>query len=1143
MWSDARATGGRLFLRATIECRVETQFGDEVVCCGSTEQLGMWQPERAIRLATDESIFPIWRCEPLLLCADEIEFKFVVIRKGGAIEWEPLPNNRRVPNARALENLQIAVDWGSPSAPTFAVPGPQIASPAPGGVSSASGESASRNLPPVSVAPAADTPDPSLVERLLVVMHHLPLLLTQEPGGQWHVEWDESSLLATSVQGGRHLLGALHLEVIFVGLPRVQVPPTAEKQVAEACSKLNCVPVFMPAPLRNDGRKVGFASQVLWPLLHNQLPDRHAGDEGGDGTVVARMWQAYIATNEAFAATVRATLRPGDMVWIQNFHLLLLPAKLREPAEDSASSGSPRDLLVSIFLHTPFPSPEIWRVVPFCKELLQGMLAANVVGFHLFEYARHFMTSCRRLLGLGENVGAGPVGGVLSINLVNRLCTITVSHVGIDRDVTLHRLRQSEVDDKLAALKQRCNPDNRKVIGGVEMLNPLQVRSPSHLPAFTLTFARLRSPSHTFARLLNPLQGASLKLLAYEELLRNYPMWRSRLVMVQVCLPDPSRKEHSQAMSKEMRETAARIHAAFGPEALHYLELGVELETWSVNDRLALFRLCDMYLNCAMRDGLNLLPFEYVLTKSSQQPTSDGIAVLSEFVGCAHVLNGAIRINPFNLEHVVEQIDLTLAMSSQERAARLAKDYNFVRSHSTSSWLKVAVNDMRSVRRTISNSSPSARRTLALSSWPRGARPGEALPKTSPKQVAHMYHAATRRVILLGLDGTLIEQEQVIEHLKLFHDFQGSSAQLSPAALRTLAALAADPKNVVYVISGRTSSDMHATLGHIPGLGLVSELGYLHYSPCPHAGFGDSPAHARLSSDAGAHPLASSPDSPGSPGYFVPIDDPDDDDDDDGDEEGYGMSSPRHAVKKAAAPREGHTPDAWRNSSRRQSGSGVSSEVHPPPGWNQLLETLAPVPQDWREVTCRVIREYTVRTNGAYERGQSSAVQWFYHDADPDFGLLQARFLTAALRDKLSGYGVSIMHAHDKGLVEVRRAGVNKGAAADILLSKADHAAPVDFLLCIGDDDDDEFMISATTARAGAPGFRERLHGRLFTVTVGNRASSHAQCVASDAAEVLGLLEMLTDEKEIIASPGRAGPQSPAVPRGSPRAMMPEWRE
>jgi trehalose-6-phosphatase len=735
------------------------------------------------------------------------------------------------------------------------------------------------------------------------------------------------------------------------------------------------------------------------------------------------------------------------------------------------------------------------------------MLAANVVGFHLFEYARHFMTSCRRLLGLGENVGTGPAGGVLSINLVTRSVTITVSHVGIDRDVTLHRLRQADVESKLSVLKARCNPSNRKVIGGVEMLNPLQ--------------------------------GASLKLLAYEELLKNYPMWRSRLVMVQVCMPDPARAETSHAMSTEMRATAARIHAAYGPESLHYLELGVELEAWTVNDRLALFRLCDMYLNCAMRDGLNLLPFEYVLTKSSQQPTSDGIAVLSEFVGCSHVLNGAIRINPFNLEHVVEQMDLTLAMNPQERAARLAKDYNFVRTHSTATWLKVAVNDMRRVRSSIVSTSPAARPTTCLSTWPRGPRPGDALPAMNPEQIARAYSAATRRVILLGLDGTLIRQEHVIEHMKLFHDFQGYSAQPDATVLDSLSALAADPANVVYVLSGRSPSDMFATLGRVGGVGLAAELGYMHLPPWhrPMEVDGDLNV-SRLHVDSGASELSG-----GSPaqwrggaardsanesqdsGYG-------DADEDDEDDDEYGVSSPHYAAAaatKSPPPVPSGGAAGW-NGARGGVGAspvrGPSSDAIAS-GWSTLLQELPPVASNWRDAACKVMVEYTVRTNGAYERSHSSAVHWCYHDADPDFGLMQARFLTAALREKLSGCGVTITHQHEKGRVEVRLAGVNKGAAADLLLSAADALAPVDFLLAIGDDDDDEFMLSATTARACAPGMRERLRSRLFTISVGHRETSHAQCVASNATEVLALLETLrTDQSNntsAACTPTRSG--------------------
>jgi len=638
-------------------------------------------------------------------------------------------------------------------------------------------------------------------------------------------------------------------------------------------------------------------------------------------------------------------------------------------------------------------------VLPYRKALIEGMLAANVIGFHLFEYARHFMTSCRRLLGLGENVGAGPAGGVLSINLGTRLVTITVSHVGIERDVICHRLKQPEIGRKLAALKQKYVVSGRKVIGGLEMLNPLQ--------------------------------GAALKLLAYEQLLTDYPMWRERLAMVQVCFADQARPSQSKAYAAETRGIADRIRKRFGEEACTFLEVGVEIPPLSVNDRLVFLQLLDIYLNCAMRDGLNLLPFEYVATKSSMAPASDGILVLSEFLGCAHVLNGAMRINPFNLEHVVEQLDSALAMGPADRSARLAKDYDFVTNNSTATWLKVAVQDMRRVRSAFSATSPTVAPTIALAGWPGGLRPGEPVPRLQLDQVCRAYRNSSRRVILLGLDGTLIQQEHVINHLKNFHDFQGHSLPPPAAALHCLAALAADPANVIYVISGRTAEDMQATLGQVPGLGLAAELGF---------------TATALPFELNSTPSLSS----GADGDDV--------------------------------------------ADRR---------------WVSLLHALPPAAPDWRARATQLVQDHVVRTNGAYQRTQRSAIQWCYHDCDPDFGQMQANSLTAALRSELANSGVAISHSHQKGKVEVRLEGVNKGAAADTILTAADKYAPVDFLLCIGDDDDDEYMLSATTARACSPGLRERLHTKLFTVSVGSRPTTHAQYVASSSSQVLALLELL----------------------------------
>ena len=163
-------------------------------------------------------------------------------------------------------------------------------------------------------------------------------------------------------------------------------------------------------------------------------------------------------------------------------------------------------------------------------------------------------------------------------------------------------------------------------------------------------------------------------------------------------------------------------------------------------------------------------------------------------------------------------------MAPSERKARLDRDAAFVEQNTTSTWLQIAVQDMRRVQNT--SDGIEVPKTLALTSFGATVQ-GQPLPRLSAEAVARAYRGAARRVILLGLDGTLIQQEMVIAHLKNFHDFHGLSLSPPPAALHCLRALAADPANVVWVISGRTQRDMESCLGAISGLGLAAELGFV----------------------------------------------------------------------------------------------------------------------------------------------------------------------------------------------------------------------------------------------------------------------------------------------------------------------------
>ena len=400
-----------LFVRVSFEVRTETTFGDTVVIVGETPQLGGWEPERGIPMSTSEENYPIWRVEPLLLSEHsngDVEFKFVVLGADGH-RWEPLPHNRRL--VLGGEEVQVIADWGSldslpprtgrggaPPLPSVIEQPSEDSSictshrrPSPGQLtpiascSSPTAASAAAPAaapaaalaaagPPGSSAPAAAGPPGSSASavaaadadalareasggpstRLLVVQHQLPFNVSRTLDGTWWGSWDDGSLLATSVQGGRHLMGSLDVEVVFIGVPKLPAG-TADLDAKEQAAlqsllrENSCIAVFLPNQLTKAHFSYSFT--VLWPLLHNQVPDQHAGGQGGDGALVSSWWKGYVTSNEAFASTVKQSLRAGDMVWVHSHPLLLVPSALRQERWPSLPC-----LQRAIVLHVPSPS-------------------------------------------------------------------------------------------------------------------------------------------------------------------------------------------------------------------------------------------------------------------------------------------------------------------------------------------------------------------------------------------------------------------------------------------------------------------------------------------------------------------------------------------------------------------------------------------------------------------------------------------------------------------------------------------------------------------------------------------------------------------------------------------------------------------
>ena len=333
------------------------------------------------------------------------------------------------------------------------------------------------------------------------------------------------------------------------------------------------------------------------------------------------------------------------------------------------------------------------------------------------------------------------------------------------------------------------------------------------------------------------LSGTSLKLLAYERLLQDYPSWQSKVVMVQRVLLPGSRKADEALTTREIRALVNRIGNKYGSAVIDYQEIvGSSLP---MDQRLALWKASDVLMCTPIREGLNHWPMEYIYARDKENP---GVVIASEFSAVCSILNGALRVNPFDIQMTITVIDKALSMGKQEREGRRYRDIDFVSNSPSDKWVRNVLRDLKDATKKQHN--PSANNSSSAS--PIGGTPttprmssseqlqGSAafLFKESNAAFTHMnmrslkqaYDTTTRRVIILDFNGTIVMKEPPGKYLK--REILGTSGNKPPPqVLESLAMLCADERNTVYVVSGDSSENVLNALDQIPGLGLAVSNG------------------------------------------------------------------------------------------------------------------------------------------------------------------------------------------------------------------------------------------------------------------------------------------------------------------------------
>eukprot|EP00899_Mesostigma_viride_P018344 jgi/Mesvir1/26510/Mv16167-RA.2 len=595
--------------------------------------------------------------------------------------------------------------------------------------------------------------------KLIVVANTLPLHCKRTPdGSSWEFEWDQDALVAQVKES----MGS-EMEVVYIGLLPVQVEVKLQDAVAAYVqSTFNCYPIFITDDVRHRYYSC-MCKQYLWNLFHYMMPlmnqsllfDRNH-------------WQAYLATNKKMCDKVMEVNNPWvDYVWVHDYHLMVLSTFLRKRFNN---------MKIGFFLHIPFPSSEMYRTCPVREEILRSMLNCDIIGFHTFDYARHFLSCCSRMLGLEFETKRGQI----VLEYYGREINVKIRPAGVNVERLVGGFEWPECQWRLGELKSQY--EGRTVLVGVDDADAFK--------------------------------GVELKLQAIEYLLEERPEWVGKLVLVQVINPPKMARGNEEKVREVLKLTSERINQRYRK---HDYEPVVLLDRHvPLHERIAIYNISECAIVTSVRDGLNLVPYEYIVCRQGQDKALErcnSMLVVSEFAGCSPSFSGAVRINPWHFEGTSDAIHRALTLPLAERQSRHQRHYNYILNHTVGYWVKSFTQDLK---RTCHMHERLKCYALGFGMGFRVVALKPNFRKLELNDILPAYVRSMKRAIFLDYDGTVTPTSNFVQQSP------------SPAVIDALTKLSSDPRNFLFIISGRKRSILVDWLGGIPNLGLCAEHGFYY---------------------------------------------------------------------------------------------------------------------------------------------------------------------------------------------------------------------------------------------------------------------------------------------------------------------------
>jgi trehalose 6-phosphate synthase/phosphatase len=463
------------------------------------------------------------------------------------------------------------------------------------------------------------------MSKTIIVSNRLPVRISEKEG---------EYVLAPSEGGLATGLGSIYRDGnnVWIGWPGLEVTDLqAQERIRQELSDMNLMPVYLDQEEINNYYE-GFSNETLWPVFHYMA-------------VYARYeqnyWDCYYRVNEKFRDIILSVAEPDDVIWIHDYQLLLLSGMIRQALPDVS---------IGFFLHIPFPSYELFRLIPWRVELLEGLLGADLLGFHTFDDSRHFINAVTRIL---------PINASSNVLMVNDRAVIAETFpMGIDFDKYASMVNNGDVQQQLLQLGENFQ--------GVKMI---------------LSIDRL-----------DYSKGILQRLQAFDLFLQLYPEYQEKVVLYMIIVPSRDTVQQYRDLRDEIDKLVGGINARFRTinwHPVHYFYRSFPIETLS-----ALYNFADIGLVTPMRDGMNLVSKEYVASRTN----NNGVLILSEMAGASRELIDALIVNPNNIGAITRAIEEALIMPLPEQYRRMKLMRQVVSKFNIAHWVKLFMTRLQEVK-------------------------------------------------------------------------------------------------------------------------------------------------------------------------------------------------------------------------------------------------------------------------------------------------------------------------------------------------------------------------------------------------------------------------------------------------------------